>query len=144
MFAQLELATGQEALDHGEVEAASQAFAKSVAIFDASPRFQPTRTLAAALLARTESALGRHASAIERVDEAVSRARSLWLAATASGLSHSAWLGRALIAQAVVRKAAGQADAARRSAEEALPHLQATMGEMAPETRETVAFLTAR
>ena len=29
-------------------------FAKSVAIFDASPRFQPTRTLAAALLARTE------------------------------------------------------------------------------------------
>jgi hypothetical protein len=136
MFARLELATGQEALAHGEVEAAHRAFAKSVAIFDASPRFQPTRTLAAALLARTESALGRHAAAIERVDEAVSRARSLWSAGAASGLPHSAWLGQALIAQAVVRKAAGQGDAARQSAEEALPHLQATMGELAPETRE--------
>jgi tetratricopeptide (TPR) repeat protein len=144
MFARLELATGEEALAHGEVEAANRAFAKAVAIFNASPRFQPARTLAAALLGRTESTLGRHASAIERVDEAVSRARSLWTAAAASGLPHSAWLGQALIAQAVVRKAAGQGDAARQSAEEALPHLQATMGERAPGTREAVAFLAAR
>ena len=144
MFAQLEMATGQEALAYGEVEAAHRAFAKSVAIFDASPRFQPTRTLAAALLARTESALGRPALALERAEEAVSRARSLWQAGTASGLAHSAWLGQALIAQAVVRKAAGQTDAARQSAEEALPHLQATMGALAPETREAVAFLAAR
>jgi serine/threonine protein kinase len=144
MFARLELATGEEALAHGEVEAANRSFARSVAIFDASPRFQPTRTLAAALLARTDSSLGRHAAANERVDEAVSRARSLWTAAAASGLPHSAWLGQALIAQAVVRKAAGHADAARQSAEEALPHLQATMGELAPETREALAFLAAR
>ena len=144
MFARLEMATGQEALAHGEVEAAQRAFAKSVAIFDASPRFQPSRTLAAALLARTESALGRTAPALERAEEAVSRARSLWQAGRASGLTHSAWMGQALIAQAVVRKAAGQADAARQSAEEALPHLQATMGGLAPATRETVAFLAAR
>ena len=144
MFAVLELATGQEALAHREVEVAHRAFAKSVEIFDASPRFQPTRTLAAALLARTESALGRPAPALARAEEAVSRARSLWLAAKASGLAHSAWLGQALLAQAVVRKAAGQADAARQSAEEALPHLQATMGALAPETREAVAFLAAR
>jgi hypothetical protein len=52
MFARMELATGQEALAHGEVEAANRAFAKAVAIFNASPRFQPARTLAAALLAR--------------------------------------------------------------------------------------------
>ena len=144
MFARLEMATGEEALAYGEVEAANRAFAKAVAIFDASPRFQPTRTLAVALLARTESALGRHASAVERVDGAVSRARSLWSAAAASGLPHSAWLGQALIAQAVIRKAAGQGDAARQSAEEALPHLEATMGELAPATREAVAFLAAR
>ena len=144
MFARLELATGQEALAHGEVEAAHRAFAKSVAIFDASPRFQPTRTLAAALLARTESALGRHPAALERADEAVQRARALWSAGSAAGLPHSAWLGQALIAQAVVREAAGQGDTARHSAEEALPHLQATMGEQAPETREAVAFLSAR
>jgi len=144
LFAQLEMATGQEALAHGEVEAANRAFGKSVAIFDASPRFQPTRTLAAALLARTESALGRQASALDRVDEAVSRARALWLAAKASGLAHSAWLGQALLAQAVVQKAAGQGDAARLSAEEALPHLRATMGDLAPETREAVALLAAR
>jgi serine/threonine-protein kinase len=144
MFARLELATGEEALAHGEVETANRSFARSVAIFDASPRFQPTRTLAAALLARTESTLGRHASAIEGVDETVSRARSLWTAAAASGLPHSAWLGQALIAQAVVRKAAGQGDTARRSAEEALPHLQATMGELAPATREAMTFLAAR
>ena len=144
MFARLELATGQEALAHGEAEAANRAFAKSVAIFDASTRFQPTRTLAGALLARTESALGRDAPAIERVDEAVNRARSLWSAAKASGLPHSSWLGQALLAQAVVRKAAGQGDAARQSAQEALPHLQATMGELAPDTREALAFLAAR
>jgi len=135
---------GQEALAHGEVEAANRVFAKTVAIFDASPRFQPTRTLAAALLTRTELALSRQAPALALAEEAVSRARSLWLAAKASGLAHSAWLGQALLAQAVVRKAAGQADAARQSAEEALPHLQATMGDLAPETREAVAFLAAR
>ena len=144
MFAQFEMATGQEALAHGEVEAANRAFAKSVAIFDASPRFQPTRTLAAALLARTEATLGRQASALERVDETVSRARSMWLAGKASGLAHSAWLGQALLAQAVVRKAAGRGDAARQSADEALPHLRTTIGDLAPETREAVAFLVAR
>ena len=144
MFAQLEMATGQEALAHGEVEAANRAFAKSVAIFDASPRFQPTRTLAAALLARTESTLGRQASALEQVDGAVSRARALWLAAKASGLAHSAWLGQALLAQAVFQKAAGQGDAARLSAEEALPHLRSTMGELAPEAREAAALLAGR
>ena len=144
MFAQLEMATGQEALAHGEVEVANRAFARSVAIFDASPRFQPTRTMAAALLARTESSLGRQASALERADEAVSRARALWSAAQASGLAHSAWLGQALLAQAVVRRASGQDDAVRQSAEEALPHLRATMGDLAPETREAVALLAAR
>jgi serine/threonine-protein kinase len=144
MFARLELAIGQEALAYGEVEAANRAFAKSLAIFDASPRFQPTRTMAVALLARTESALGRPALALERAEEAVSRTRSLWQAGTASGLAHSAWLGQALLAQALVLKGAGQADAARRSAEEALPHLQATMGDLAPETREAVALLAAR
>ncbi len=144
MFARMALATGQEALAHGEVEAAHAAFARSLAIFDASPRFQPTRTLAAAWLARTEATRGRHAAALERVDEAVLRARAMWSAGAASGLTHSAWLGQALIAQAVVRKAAGQGNAARQSAAEALPHLQATMGALAPETREAVAFLAAR
>jgi len=144
MFAQFEMATGQEALAHGEVEAAYRAFAKSVAIFDASPRFQPTRTMAAALLARTESTLGRQAAALQRVEEAVIRARSMSSAGSASGLAHSAWLGQALLAQALVQRAAGQGDAARQRAEEALPHLQATMGDLAPETREAVAFLAAR
>ena len=144
MFARLELATGEEALAHGEVAAANRAFAKSVAIFDASPRFQPTRTLAGALLARTESALGRHVSALERADESVLRARALWADASASGLAHSSWLGQALLAQAVVRSAARQGQAARQSAEEALPHLQVAMGALAPETREALAFLAAR
>jgi eukaryotic-like serine/threonine-protein kinase len=144
MFARLDMAVGQDALAHSEVEAANRAFASSLAIFDASPRFQPTRTLAAALLARTESKLGRHASALELVDSAVMRARTLWSAGAASGLAHSAWLGQALLAQAVIRKAAGQADAARKSVEEALPHLRATMGETARETREAVAFVAAR
>ena len=100
--------------------------------------------MAAALLARTESALGRQASALERVDEAVSRSRALWLAVKASMLEHSAWLGQALIAQAVVQRAAGQSEAARQSAEEALPHLQASMDDLAPETREATASLAAR
>ena len=141
MFARLELGVGEEALAHGEVEAANRALAKSVAIFDASPRFQPFRTLAAALLARTESALGRHAAALERVDEAVLRARAMWSAGAANGLTYSAWLGQALLAQAVIRQAAGQPVDARKSAEEALPHLQATMGDLAPPTREAVALL---
>ncbi len=141
MFARLELAIGEEALAHGEVEAANRAFARSVAIFDASPRFQPTRTLAAALLARTESKLGRNVPALERVDEAVARARVLWSATLASGLAHSAWLGQALLAQAVIRQAAGQPVDARTSAEEALPHLQATMGDLSLPTQEAVAVL---
>ena len=141
IFARLELGIGEEALAHGETEAANRAFAKSVAIFDASPRFQPTRTLAAALLARTEAKLGRDAAAIERVDEAVLRARAMWSAGAASGLAHSAWLGQALLAQAVVREAAGQTTEARKSIEEALPHLQATMGDLAQPTREAIAVL---
>ena len=66
------------------------------------------------------------------------------LALQGSGLAHTSWLGQALCAQAVVQNAAGQRDAARQSAEEALPHLRATMGELAPETREAVAFLAVQ
>ena len=144
MFAHLEMTVGREALAHGELEVARRAFAKSLDIFDASPRFQPARTQAAALMARTEARLGNHTAAALRADEAVNRARTLLLALQGSGLAHTSWLGQALWAQAVVQNAAGQRDAARQSAEEALPHLRATMGELAPETREAVAFLAVQ
>jgi hypothetical protein len=138
------LAIGQEALAHGEVKAAHRAFTQSVEIFDASPRGAADRILAATMLARTEAALGLHESALKRAADTVLRTTSMAAAVAASGLSHSAWLGQALLAQAVVQRAAGQATHARQSAEKALPHLRATMGERAPETREAVAFLAAR
>ena len=144
MFAHLEMTVGREALAHGELEVARRALAKSLDIFDASPRFQPARTLAAALMARTEAMLGNHTAAALRADEAVNRTRTLLLALQGSGLAHTSWLGQALWAQALVQSAAGQRDAARQSAEEALGHLRATVGERAPETREAVAFLAGQ
>ena len=144
MFARFKLAIGQEALAHGEVKAAHLAFTKSIEIFDASQRAAADRILAATMLSRTEAALGLHESALKRTADTVLRATSMSTAVAANGLPHSAWLGQALLAQAVVQRAAGQTDNARQSAEKALPHLLATMGERAPETREAVAFLSAR
>ena len=144
MFARFELATGQEALAHGEVKAAHRAFTNAIEIFDAGQRPAADRILAANLLARTEAALGLHESALKRAADTVLRATAMADAVAASGLPHSAWLGQALLAQAVVQRAAGQGDNARLSAEKALPHLQATMGERAPQTREAVALLAVR
>ena len=144
MFARFELAIGQQALAHGEVREAHLAFTKAIELFDASQRPAADRILAATMLARTEAALGLHESALKRTADTVLRATSMWTATAASGLPYSAWLGQALLAQAVVQRAAGQPEVARQSAEEALPHLQATMGELAPDTREAMAFLAAR
>ena len=134
-FANLDTTVGTLALARGDLAAAQAAFLQALTGFDKAPIPQPMRTRAAALLARTELALGHPDAAAARAAEAVAQARTL-----AKGFEHSEWLGSALLAQAIVQRARGEA-AAQASAQEALAQLQATVGDAAPTTVEARRLL---
>ena len=138
-FGSLEMVVGELALARGELQAAHAALLRALVIFDAAPTPPPQRTRAAALLARTELALGHLDAATARVAQAVIQAR-----VQAKGFAHSQWLGNALLAQGLVEQARGEATAAQASWREALAQLQATVGEMAPATAEARELLARR
>jgi tetratricopeptide (TPR) repeat protein len=137
-FANLDTTVGTLALARGDLTAARAAFLDALEVFDKAPVLQPMRTRAAALLARTELALGRPDAAADRAAEAVAQARTL-----AKGFEHSEWLGSALLAQAIVQQRRGEAAAAQASARAALAELQPTVGDAAPTTVEARRLLAA-
>jgi serine/threonine-protein kinase len=137
-FANLDTTVGTLALARGDLTVARAAFLDALEVFDKAPVLQPMRTRAAALLARTELALGRPDAAAARAAEAVAQARTL-----AKGFEHSEWLGSALLAQAIVQQRRGEAAAAQASARAALAELQPTVGDAAPTTVEARRLLAA-
>ncbi|MEO8523595.1 MAG: protein kinase [Caldimonas sp.] len=80
--------------------------------------------------AETLIALGRFDAALEDITDALARARELQGSAAASS-----YTGLALLTEARLDNARGDAAAARTHAAEALPNLQATLGPEHPETR---------
>ena len=137
-FANLDITVGDLALARGDLAQAQAALLRALTVYDKAPGLQPMRTRAAALLARTELALGHPDVAAARAAEAVAQARAF-----AKGFAHSQWLGNALLAQAVVQQARGEAVTAQASAREALAELRATVGDAAPATAEARRLLAS-
>jgi len=96
-------------------------------------RYQRRRERAEALIA-----LGRFDEALVDITDALARARELQGSAAASS-----YTGLALLTEARLQSARGDANAARADAAEALPHLQATLGPDHPDTKQA-AQLAAR
>jgi eukaryotic-like serine/threonine-protein kinase len=136
-FANITLNTGRLALSRGATAEARTYFLEAVRQFDAAKERRPAQIHALTLLARTELALGM-SDATGHAETAVSKARAL-----GAGFDHSAWLGIALLARAVVERGQSDAVAAKSTATEALAHLSHTLDLQAPALRETRALITA-
>ena len=137
-LATLEMAQGQLALAQTDLLGARTRLQSAVAAFDAAADKNPSRIRALSLLARTEAQLGELDAAHEHSARAVAQARRAMV-----GFAHSQWLGNALLAQAIVQQARGEAAAAQASAQAALVELQATVGDAAPATVEARRLLAA-
>jgi eukaryotic-like serine/threonine-protein kinase len=127
--ARLEMAKGSP----GEARAFLQ---QALTIFSANSDPRPSVVLALSLLARCEQQLGNDAAARSAAEQAVSVARQLH-----TGFAHTAWIGSAMLAQAVVLNAQKHTAAARAVLLEARTHLDDAAGPTAPATREAHALL---
>lgn len=131
----LAYATGGLALQQHSPASARTQLQSALATLETTHEWNPTRTRSLTLLARTELELGDIDSARRHVAEAVSSARSF-----AKDLPSSAWLGEALLAQALVQRAGSDAAGAGRSLDEAWVQLREADGDDAPVTREARAL----
>lgn len=136
-FANISLNTGRLALARGATAEARTYFLDAVRQFDAAKERRPAQIHALALLARTELALGMP-DAKAHADTAVTKARAL-----GAGFQHSAWLGIALLARAVVARGQSDRVIAKSTATEALGQLQNTLDAQAPPLREARALVAA-
>jgi hypothetical protein len=115
---------------HRPVPAREQ-LSRAVAAFDAASDKSPLRIRALAQLARAESQAGDTAAASSHAATAVAAARE-----AAKGFASTQWLGEALVARGVVRKAAGEQAESNAALREAVVQLEGSIGADAPQTRE--------
>jgi tetratricopeptide (TPR) repeat protein len=109
---------------------------QALTTFSANSDPRPSVVLALSLLARCEQQLGNDAAARRAAEEAVSVARRL-----RTGFTHTAWIGSAMLAQAVVLNAQKDTAGARAVLLEAQTHLDEAAGPTAAATREAHALL---
>jgi tetratricopeptide (TPR) repeat protein len=134
-FGALELAAAQLDLAQRAPGHAREHLLRAIVLFDAARPSQPQRITALTELSRLELQAGDVAGAAGHAALALAQAREL-----SHGFAHSGWVGVALLAQARVQQAQGQAAPARAALAEALAHLQHSVGEAAPATREAAAL----
>jgi eukaryotic-like serine/threonine-protein kinase len=127
--ARLEIAKGSPAEARAHLQHA-------LTIFSANSDPRPSVVLALSLLARCEQQLGNDGAARRAADQAVSVARRL-----RTGFAHTAWIGSAMLAQAVILDAQKETAAARVVLLEAQTHLDEAAGPTAAATREARALL---
>ena len=137
LFGIVELVAAQAAAAQPQVALAR--LDAALAIFDSAPQRNPQRLHARAWQARMLLAHGDAAGAKSAARRAVDEAR-----AATQGIAHSEWLGGALLAQALVFEAQGEAGAARQALVEALSQLESSAGTGAPVTLEARQALAAR
>jgi len=126
---------GGLALQRHAPELARRQLQQALAQFETLQEWNPTRTRSLTLLARTELELGDLDAANRHAAEAVASARSF-----AKDLPSSAWLGEALLAQALVDRSRGDEAGEKQSLDEALLQLHAAGGDDAPATKAARAL----
>jgi tetratricopeptide (TPR) repeat protein len=133
MLGTLEMEEAGLALDRHQPSAAREHLQRGLSIFEAAKEWNPNRLRTLTWLALAELELGDLAAATGHADQAVAQSR-----ATLGGFVHSAWLGEALVVQAQVRRARGDASGAREALEAALTQLHDTTGDAAPVALEAL------
>jgi ATP/maltotriose-dependent transcriptional regulator MalT len=136
IFGILEIDAARLAMATGAPSEAQARLESGLKILSATPRPRPAVITALALLARCELALGHGAAARNAAERAVATAQALH-----TGFEHTAWIGSALLARAVVVAGQGDDAAARVALLEALPHLEQAAGPTAADTIEARALL---
>ncbi len=120
----------------GDLPRAEAGLQAAVAAYDAAPDRNHGIVQALVQLARLQLQRGQPAAAQHTAERALREAQRL-----ARGFEHSEFLGSARLLQALLLHHQGDNDGARRAAQNALQHLQASTGATAPGTREAQALL---
>jgi eukaryotic-like serine/threonine-protein kinase len=123
-FGTMKLLRGHVAWLRGEMEQARLAWSEANDHFAGASDTKIAQIRALSWLARAEAGLGNSADANTHADAAVAMAR-----ASLNGFQTSEWLGSALLAQAVARKAAGKEADANSALTEAINNLREAVGE---------------
>jgi tetratricopeptide (TPR) repeat protein len=96
-FGVVELAAARLAIAQGVPELARTHLQRGLDIFNAASEPRPNQVVAYSLLADCDQSLGDNSAAEQAATRALEKARALQ-----SGLEHTAWLGKALLAKAMV------------------------------------------
>jgi tetratricopeptide (TPR) repeat protein len=129
-FATFKYARGVALMEAGEAASARPWLEEAVQDFASARDRNPLQVRAMSLLALCLDRTGDGARAREQAAQAVALARG-----NTAGLRESEWVGSALAAQAVIHARQGDAEFARAAATQARGHLEATLGEDAPNMR---------
>jgi eukaryotic-like serine/threonine-protein kinase len=123
-FGTMKLLRGHVAWLRGEMELARSAWSDASDHFAGASDTKIAQIRALSWLARAEAGLGKNAEANSHADAAVALAR-----ASLNGFQTSEWLGGALLAQAVARKAIGNEAQASSALTEAINNLRQAVGQ---------------
>jgi tetratricopeptide (TPR) repeat protein len=137
-YATVQMFTARIALARRDLMKADRAATEAVEMYAAARDRSPLRIRALSLLASIRQQRGDLDSARRYAKEAVDAAQEL-----SRGFMHSEWVGSALLAQAAVLRAQGDAGQARTLAGEAREHLVASAGPGAPVTKDAEALVEA-
>jgi eukaryotic-like serine/threonine-protein kinase len=128
---QLEMGYAELADLRGNSSAGRERLQRSIEFFEAEKESHRDLMKALANLARRDLAAGDLEGARLHSGRAVRLARERM-----DGFDHSAWLGWALLSQALVQQRLGDRQPARVTLQQALVELRATVGDVSPETIE--------
>jgi serine/threonine protein kinase len=134
-FGVLELDAARLEMAKGSPSEARLHLQHALTTFSANSDPRPSVVVALTFLARCEQQLGDDAAARRAADQALSVAQRL-----RTGFAHTAWIGSAMLAQAIVLNAQGNAAAARAVLLQAQAHLDEAAGPTAAATREAHAL----
>jgi tetratricopeptide (TPR) repeat protein len=134
-FGVLELNTARLADKQGASQLACDHLRRALEIFGAATEPRPSQVIALEMLTRCSLQLGDHKAAQRAAEQAMAKAQAML-----NGFTHTAWLGRALLARAIVLEAEGERSAALPVSQEALLELQEAVGPNANDTREAQAM----
>jgi tetratricopeptide (TPR) repeat protein len=137
MFGTLLLREAEFAELSGRSEAARLDLEQAMQVFLGAKERNPMAIRVLASLARLEQRQAQPARAKEHAEQAL-----IWAREASAGFDRSAWLGIASLAQAVVLRGQNDPAGAASAVATALPHLVASLGEAAPETREAHQLAT--
>jgi serine/threonine-protein kinase len=131
LFGSQALSEAELALLQGQTDRAKQLLQQSVKIYQGAKARNPIVIRALTLLARVEQRQGFPTEAKAHLEQSLT-----WAREASTGFDRSAWMGVALHARAVVLHAQGDQAGAKLALAEALPHLDTSLGDKAPETVE--------